>query len=267
MPVKWDRFQEAELRKELERLYVRQNRTIKEIADLLGMAQSTIYARLCRLGIESTPFRKTGYRNRTRVTIPGYSEMLAELVGILLGDGHISPTQVMVNLGSKEDGYVRHVTKLLGDAFGTPPHQSRRAGGYVDVYIGSVEAIRFLKEMGLCSHKVRQQVGIPRWIFDKQEYQRACLRGLLDTDGSIYRLRHGWQISFCNRSIPLLNDTREILNTLGFTPSRISGYNLYITKKRDIMQFAQEVSFAHPAKLKRLNLARVGTEVVKPGTL
>lgn len=269
MPIRWTTRQEQRLRNLLEDLYVRKNQSISVIATTLKIAQSTVYARLRRLGIPVTPSLKPGYRNKKRITVPTHSAILAELVGVLLGDGHISPTQVLVNLGSKESGYAAHVIDLLGRAFGIIPHTSKRAKGYHDVYIGSVDAVRFLKRMGLRSHKVREQVGIPRWIFKKTEYRVACLRGLFDTDGSIYRLKYGWQICLCNRSLPLLHDARYMLLMCGFHPSKISIYNLYISQKRDIIRFARVVHFANSPKQAKLKLAcaRVGTEVVKPGAL
>ena len=267
MPTRWTTEQEDSFRAQIEELYVQKNLSIGEISRRLDIAQSTVYARMRRLSVASTPSLKSGYRNKKRILLPNYSVAFAELIGILLGDGHISPSQVLVNLGSKETDYARHVMGLLEAVFSVPAKISYRSQGYVDVYIGSVEIIRFLKEMGLCSHKVREQVGVPDWILKSQEYQRACLRGLFDTDGSIYSLRHGWQISFCNRSMRLLRDVRVMLLNCGIHPSKISGYNLYISQKCDIMQFAWMIDFANPAKQKRLRHARVGTEVVKPGTL
>jgi hypothetical protein len=35
----------------------------------------------------------------------------------MLGDGHISHTQVTVTLGSKEDEYVEYVSKLMNEYF------------------------------------------------------------------------------------------------------------------------------------------------------
>ncbi len=91
-----------------------------------------------------------------------------------------------------------------------------------------------LRTIGLYSqNKVRDQVGIPDWIFHTAEYQRRFVRGFFDTDGSIYQLKrfHAIQMSFRNRSFPLLEGTRRILLGLGFHPSRVSSYSVYSGNK------------------------------------
>lgn len=109
MARKWTADEEDFIRQQLTHLYVVQNKTITEIADILHIANSTVYDRLQRLHIPSFRHKQSGYNNiRRDITIPAsYSADLAECIGILLGDGHLGPTQVMVTLGTKEYAYVR----------------------------------------------------------------------------------------------------------------------------------------------------------------
>ena len=113
MPKRWNKLEEICFRKELVRLYVKENKTIGDIALILGLGESGIYQRLLRLGIKPTPFKKKTYRNiNYNVIIPkAYSEKLAEMVGTLLGDGHLTPTQVTITLG-KKDEYTGYVSNL-----------------------------------------------------------------------------------------------------------------------------------------------------------
>ena len=100
MPAQWGKKEEEKRRKELLRLYVRENKTIREAAHILRIGESTVYDRLVRLGISSQRFKKARYNNvRRDIVIPRrYSSELAELIGVLLGDGHLSSTQVTVTL-------------------------------------------------------------------------------------------------------------------------------------------------------------------------
>ncbi len=252
MPRRWNILEEKEKFKELKRLYVVNNKTIGEIAELLSLGESTIYQRLLRLGITPVPSKKSRYRNRNiSINIPKrYSVDLAEFIGILLGDGHITPTQVTVTLGTKDE-FIDYVAQLMKKLFGdTPKIITTNDNGKV-VYIGSTVLVRWLLAMGLVFNKVKHQVGIPRWCLSRRSYMKRVIRGLIDTDGSVYRLRDGVQISFCNRSRPLLESARSILLNLGYSPSKISGYNIYLTRRGDLIKYFNEVGFSNRKHQKR----------------
>ncbi len=73
---------------------------------------------------------------------------------------------------------------------------------------------------------------------------KNALRGLIDTDGSIYKLKFGIQISFCNNSQPLLSSARSMLIKLGFHPSQICNYKqFYLTRQQDLRKFFREIGF------------------------
>lgn len=245
MPKRWSKIEEKARRLELIKLYVQENKTIDEVGHILGLGESGVYVRLLRLGISPTPFKKITYRNiNYNVTIPKiYSKELAEMVGILLGDGHLSPTQVVVTLGRK-DVYVDYVSDLMEQLFRVKPKVITTKDGHYVIYLGSTRLVRWFLNMGLVFNKVGSQVDIPTWCFKNKKYLINIVRGLIDTDGSVYKLRSGnIQISFCNRSLPLLRSVRSALVSLGLSPSNISGYNLYITRKNDLRRYYQEIGF------------------------
>jgi len=94
MARRWTKKEETFKRKELFNLYVKQNKSIGEISDILKLNESSVYDRLIRLKIPISRASKPGYNNvRNDVIIPKkMSGDLAEFVGILLGDGHLTPT-------------------------------------------------------------------------------------------------------------------------------------------------------------------------------
>lgn len=73
------------------------------------------------------------------------------------------------------------------------------------------------------------------------------MRGFFDTDGSIYGFKHfhAVQMSFRNRSFPLLEVTRRILLNLGFQASRISSYSVYLTRREDMRRYVEEIGFGN----------------------
>jgi DNA-binding transcriptional regulator WhiA len=254
MARRWTFDEENEKRDELAAFYIDQNKAIKEVAAILGIAESSVFDRMQRLGIPSIREQKTSYNNKRRdVLIPEqFSDELAEFVGIMLGDGHLSPTQVVVTLNQVEKEYLMYVFNLIQGLFRiTPKYHKREQKSVYNLYVGSVDLVRFFKKMGLVSNKVYSQVDIPEWILADRKYMRGFVRGFFDTDGSIYKLKFGTQMNFCNRSFPLLNSTRDILLELDYHPSKISNYKTYLTRKADLSKYANEIGFGNHKHFKR----------------
>jgi len=185
--------------------------------------------------------------------MPKHSTKLAEFFGIMLGDGHISKYQIMVCLGTKEEDYVRYVQKLLESLFSVEAKVIHNKKGYWTTYLGSADAVDWALREGLVGNKVKYQVGVPSWIFSKKVYMEAFLRGFFDTDGSVYKLRFGIQISFCNHSLPILHALHEMLCKLQYKPSKVGSWSVYITRRSDVERFFKE---AKPSNVKHVERYR-----------
>ncbi len=253
MPAKWKTSEERTYRAELKRLYIKRNLSICEIAKVLGLAQQTVFQRLERLGIRSEPQKKDGYQNRrSDIRVPKkYTDDLAEFFGIMLGDGHISRYQVVVGLGNKEEQYANYVAGLMERVFGVRGHIAVRRSGYRDVYFGSVDIVKWFLNEGLVHHKVRSQVDIPRWLFSSRKFSQRFVRGFFDTDGSVYQLKFGIQISLSNNSLPLLTSLRAMLNGLGYKASHVSAARVYLTRRGDVWRFFEEIRPRNPKHVRR----------------
>jgi hypothetical protein len=66
--------------------------------------------------------------------------------------------------------------------------------------------------------KISQRVSIPARIKERPDYAGACLRGLLETDGSVYVDRGYLMVMFVNACEPLARDVSEVMTTIGFAP-------------------------------------------------
>lgn len=93
---------------------------------------------------------------------------------------------------------------------------------------------------------------------------QSFVRGFFDTDGSVYKLKYGIQISFTNYSKPLLESLQSVLIKLGYNPSRISVNKVYLTQVKDVERFFREICPKNQKHLRRFIefKTRVGTQVV-----
>lgn len=208
------------------------------------------------------------------IKIPEKDERLAELIGIILGDGNINHYKkgkkigvYQVNIAGDRnldrDYHLIYITSLFGDLFEIkvkeklPPKKNAR-----HLIISSRQLVDFLISQGLKSgDKIKNQVTIPYWIKENPLYLRACLRGLFDTDGGIYELLPHWpglyQISLTCYNPILMNDVRSGLVRLGINCSNISRNRIYITKKTELIKFLKQIGFRnsrHLNKIDRWNL-------------
>jgi len=67
--------------------------------------------------------------------------------------------------------------------------------------------------------KDKQNVTVPDWVKKDLSFTRECLRGLLQTDGSIYKDRGYLMINFVNTVPKLSNDVFYMMQQLGYRPN------------------------------------------------
>lgn len=247
MPARWSKEVELIKFQELQDLYITQNKTIGEIGKILNLAEATVYDRLLRLNIKPDRSKKKNSHS-SPATIPYiHTKSLAEFFGVMLGDGHLTTYQVAVTLGNKELDYVNYVSNLIKKVFNVSPKIGIRPRGYYVVYFGSTKVVKWLQSNGLVFNKVRDQVKAPDWIFKKHFLMEGFLKGFFDTDGSVYRVRFGVQLSFSNKSLRLLKDVFNSLTLLDYHPSKISRSQVYLTKRKYVLKFFKHIS---PANIK-----------------
>jgi len=132
--------------------------------------------------------------NRLSIQKPRHSNLLAEFCGMMLGDGGISKRQVIITLHKYDDAeyavFVRGVFKKL---FGIDPSvYNKGSSRAVDVVVSRTALADYCIEiLGLVrGNKVKKNVDIPEWIKKNTNYALACMRGLMDTDGTVIRHRY-----------------------------------------------------------------------------
>lgn len=207
--------------------------------------------------------RKTGFKLLRNVKLPRYSTTLAELLGILAGDGHVDQYQTTMTTNSKTDWeHAEHVKGLFERLFGMPVSLRQRSScNSCVVEISSRRVCQFLSRVGMVQgNKVRLQLGVPRWIAAHQRYQRAFCRGLFDTDGCVFVDRHiikgktymNLGIAFTNRSLPLLAHFKGCLEDIGLHPTQKTKYTVFLRREADIRRYFKVIGSSNPKHLKKV---------------
>lgn len=201
---------------------------------------------------------------------------LAEMTCIILGDGHLhrkgekkyKDSALSISLNRVEEGeYVNYVKDFMQKMFKINPESFPRKGSKgIDLKLHGDGLIDTLESKGLMTgNKVKNQVRIPPWIKKekgwietnleewKSNYKPLVIRGLkglVDTDGSIYVTNYKTiNINFRNGSEPLVQDFKEMCDSLGIQTGKVSmnistkngkqykGYQVHIYSKEHVKNF------------------------------
>lgn len=209
-------------------------------------------------------YRKLGCNVRKEFATFKKSIHLAEMTGIILGDGGITKYQLKITLDKKTDIlYIPYVCNLANLLFGEKFNvHERNHDGAVDLSLSGINLIESLSEFGLeKGNKIKRQIDFPRWIWEKDIYQIKCVRGLVDTDGCVFIHRHEIKgtkyqnlgIGFTSKSIPLLKSVSKVLlakkikHFVNFNEGAIRIYDL-----NDIVKYSKIIGFSNPKHKSKL---------------
>ncbi len=190
------------------------------------------------------------------------SRYLAEFAGIVMGDGGISRYQLTITLHAVDDSeYGLFVSKLITRLFKVPVSIRPRHDCSATDYVVSRKTLTdyCVDQLGLKrGNKIRQAMTIPDWVLLNPEYSKACVRGLFDTDGSVFT--HAYQVkgkiyrykkmAFTSRSLPLLQAVHRILSNLGIK-ARYAGSDIRIDSIEAVSKYMKIIGSHNPKHLKR----------------
>ena len=210
-----------------------------------------------------------GFQSLIKIKIPRKSRLLAEFIGIMLGDGNISPYHIGITLSSEEKEYIQYVENVIAELFDVMPkkvkHKSAKA---VTIVVNRRLLVNFCQQVGFeMGNKVMHQIDIPTWIKNNKVFSRECIRGLFDTDGCFFLHRYiskgkkysYLKIAFTSASLPLLSSVAETLINFGFNV-RISKNHkdVQIEDSKYVLKFINEIgshNFKHLEKIKKWKVA------------
>ena len=193
---------------------------------------------------------------------PDRSELLAEFIGILIGDGGVTKYQVVVATNAVDDyEYSLFVAQLIKQLFGlNTTLTKRKTSNCLTIVASSVKLVDFLMANGIPQgNKLRQNHDIPAWVLENRAYSIACLRGIFDTDGCIFQERHTIngklycypRLSFVSMSNNLRQSIHQVLADLEFSPKIRNNRSVNLESSNDIKEYFRIIGSSNSKHLDR----------------
>ena len=195
------------------------------------------------------------------------SKFLAEIIGVILGDGSIYSNrkygvyQMRIAGHSELDRsyLVEYIKPLFKKTVKIDLYtKASKISKEIFVWKQSKDLVYTLIEYGLKSgNKVKDNIRIPGWIFEKRSYTKACLRGIIDTDGCVYpkTTKHPYPSIWIKSAVPnLRDDISKAFKLLNYHPSKWTKNGTpqcCLGKSTEVKRFYKEVGFKNPKHLNR----------------
>lgn len=197
--------------------------------------------------------------HRKFIKFPRNSFLLAEFMGIEFGDGGINnPWQVVITLNSKKDAdYANYVANLIYRLFGiNAAVRKRKNSNALQIVVSSIDLVDFLVKRGaIRGNKITRCFDVPKWISGNHRYEKAFVRGIMDTDGCLYVHKHFVRgavyknigLCFTSYSGNLLNSVACIFYKFGIKPHVTDGgRRIYLYGKDSVIKYLHTFGSSSP---------------------
>jgi hypothetical protein len=173
--------------------------------------------------------------------------LLAELIGVVLGDGHIQAfprtERLTISANSNNQGFINRYYNIVHKVFNKKPSliKSKSANcTRISIYEKFIS-----KRLGVPTGNRKESLnGIPRWTWRNKKFLIGCLRGLYEAEGSfvIHKPTCTFKASFSNKNPKLLKDVYEALQMLKFSPL-YEKYRIMISRKKEFFALQDLINF------------------------
>src|SRR3989344_3385770 len=148
---------------------------------------------------------------------------LAELLGVMLGDGHIQKfprtERLLIFSNSNNPGFIKRYTKLVEKLFEKEAYVYKQSGTNC-VRISLYEK-HISKRIGMpTGPRKNLEIEIPAWILKNRSNIKRYLRGLYEAEGSysVHLPTSTHKLNFANTNQSMLKNVIKLLTVLGFSP-------------------------------------------------
>jgi len=194
------------------------------------------------------------------------SNELAEFIGVMLGDGHLGKSHRAGHYTVKICGGIddlEYLTKFIMPLFSKLFEKRLRmfrckGSKAVILYAYDKDVVCTLEHYGLKpGNKKNNDARIPSWVFSDNGYLEACVRGIFDTDGTVFPKSANPevpQLELASNIEGIQETFRRGLLQLGFKPSAWSkgaSPKCGLYAKNQISKYVREVGFHNPKHKRR----------------
>jgi replicative DNA helicase len=200
--------------------------------------------------------------NGLYVRVPtAWSEALAEVMGLLVGDGSCtSETSWEVTFDTQDwqtrELFARKMLTIFGYPVSLKEAQSKR-GSWITAVINSKSVLRIFRQLGVPCCKAPEKYVPSSILAAPPKIRGAFLRGLFDADGSIAAGSARNEIRFASHSERLAQDVQILLRSLGIDSLVLKKKdrekcNIVRVYRSEVAIFAGSVGFLSVRKKDRL---------------
>jgi hypothetical protein len=173
---------------------------------------------------------------------------LAELIGVILGDGHIGkfPRTESLTIASNANnlGFIKRYANLLSKLFNTKASRSY-SGKFTNCVRIRIYQKKISERLNIpAGSRKKQNIKIPLWILQNKKYLVRYLRGLYEAEGSFctHRPTYTYKLLFSNRNKSLLKNVFRALKILGFHPHK-SPDKIQVSRKEEVYQLKNLIKY------------------------
>lgn len=175
------------------------------------------------------------------------NENLAELIGVVLGDGHIEKfprtERLIISANSKNQGFIDRYSNLVQDIFNKEPTIMKSAingGTRISIYQKHISSRLAIKT----GSRLNYEIDVPYWIACRKKFILAYLRGLFEAEGSfgVHKATYTHKLSFSNHNKFILGNVYRLLKKIGFSPS-IDRCRVQLSKKNEVYRCMELIQF------------------------
>ncbi|HEY4488880.1 MAG TPA: hypothetical protein VJA87_00115 [Candidatus Paceibacterota bacterium] len=172
---------------------------------------------------------------------------LAELIGVVLGDGHIEAfprtERLLIFSNANNPGFVDRYANMVEKLFNKKPYVYKTKGKEC-IRIGIYEK-QISSRLGVPTGARKElELPVPPWILSNKEYIVRYLRGLYEAEGSLsfHPPTYTHKFAFSNLNQSLLGNVHDLMSSLGFHPSKGSKV-VQISRKAEVAEAVELIQF------------------------
>ncbi len=172
---------------------------------------------------------------------------LAELIGVVLGDGHIErfprTERLLIFSNSNNPGFIKRYTRLVETVFQKQTYVYEQTGQNctrISVYEKHIS-----KRLGVPTGSRKDiVVRIPGWILRKKTYVLRYLRGLYEAEGShsVHLPTSTHKLVFSNTNQSMLKNVVKLLRMLKLSPHD-DALRVQLSRKSEVERAIELIEF------------------------